>query len=72
MLSPDPAPTTPIRDDLIKGAAAAAEYLGPAFTARSVYHMTEQDQLPVIRKGRTLFYRKSDLDAAFKAQPIAA
>ena len=61
-----------LSEDLIKGAAAAAAYLGPQVSVRSVYHMTEQDLLPVIRKGRTLFYRKSDLDKAFTSEPIAA
>jgi excisionase family DNA binding protein len=54
-----------LSEDLIKGARAAASYLG--LSERSVYHMTEQGQLPVIRKGRTLFYRKTDLEAAFRA-----
>ena len=54
-----------LSDDLIKGARAAAAYTG--LTERSIYHMTERGLLPVIRKGRTLFYRKSDLDAAFSA-----
>lgn len=58
-----------LRDDLIKGAAGAADYLG--LTPRAVYHMTENGQLPVIRKGRTLFYRKSDLDSAFTASAAA-
>ena len=51
--------------DLLKGATKAAEYLGPHFTARAVYHMAENGQLPVIKKGRTLFFRKSDLERAF-------
>ncbi len=55
-----------LSDDLIKGASAAAEYLG--ISKRSVYHMTEKRQLPVIRKGRTLFYRKSDLNLAFTSR----
>jgi excisionase family DNA binding protein len=59
-----------LSEDLIKGAREAAKYLG--ISERSVYHMTEKRQLPVIRKGRTLFYRKSDLDQAFVSEPIAA
>jgi excisionase family DNA binding protein len=59
-----------LSDDLIKGAKGAASYTG--LTERSIYHMTEQGLLPVIRKGRSLFYRKSDLDAAFKSESIAA
>jgi excisionase family DNA binding protein len=56
-----------LSDDLIKGARAAAGYLG--LSERSVYHMTEQGQLPVIRigKSRCLFYRKSDLERVFQA-----
>lgn len=54
-----------LADDLIKGASSAAAHLGPHFTARAVYHMVEAHQLPVIRKGRTLYFRKSDLDQAF-------
>ena len=59
-----------LSDDLIRGAAAAAAYLGPAFSARSVYHMADAGQLPVIRKGRSLFFRKSDLDRAFESEQV--
>jgi excisionase family DNA binding protein len=55
-----------LSEDLIKGAAGAAAYLG--INVRCAYRMTEQGQLPVIRKGRILFYRKSDLDRAFTAE----
>lgn len=55
-------------DDLLKGAAAAAEYLGPAFNRNAVYYMTRTGQLPVIKRGTQLFYRKSDLDRAFTAE----
>lgn len=55
-------------DDLIKGAAAAAEYLGPAFNRNSVYHMAKTGQLPSIKRGSLLFFRKSDLDRAFTAE----
>ncbi len=61
-----------LSDDLLKGAAAAAEYLGPAFNRNSVYHMTKTGHLPVIRRGSLLFYRKSDLDRAFTADSQAA
>lgn len=59
-----------LSNDLIKGARGAATYTG--LSERSIYHMTEKGLLPVIRKGRTLFYRKSDLDSAFTSEPIAA
>jgi hypothetical protein len=29
--------------------------------------MVETDRLPVIRKGRKLYFRKSELEAAFRA-----
>lgn len=61
-----------LSDDLLKGAAAAADYLGPAFSRNTVYHMTRSGQLPVIRRGSLLFYRKSDLDRAFTAEATAA
>lgn len=53
-----------LSNDLLEGAAAAAAFIG--IKARSVYRMTECGDLPVIRKGRRLFYRKSDLERAFQ------
>jgi excisionase family DNA binding protein len=61
-----------LSEDLLKGAEAAAKFLGPVVTPRSVYHMVEQGQLPVIRMGRTLFFRKSDLEKAFSSETKAA
>jgi hypothetical protein len=61
-----------LSDDLLKGAEAAAAFLGPVVTPRSVYHMVEQGHLPVIRKGRTLFFRKSDLEFAFTSSLASA
>jgi hypothetical protein len=53
-----------LAEDLIKGAKAAAGYTG--LTERQIYHLVENDALPVIRlRTRVLFFRKSDLDAAF-------
>lgn len=54
-----------LSDDLLAGADAAASFIG--LPRRAVYRMTETGQLPVIRKGRKLFYRKSDLERAFQA-----
>lgn len=56
-----------LSDDLLEGAAAAADYLG--IRQRAIYRMTENGDLPAIRKGRKLFYRKSDLERAFQAAP---
>jgi DNA-binding transcriptional regulator PaaX len=54
-----------LSEDLLSGADAAAAFIG--LPRRAVYRMTETGQLPVIRKGRRLFYRKSDLERAFQA-----
>lgn len=54
-----------LADDLLSGAGAAAAYIG--VTPRAVYHMVEAGELPVIRKGRRLYFRKSELEAAFRA-----
>lgn len=54
-----------LSDDLLEGAAKAAAFMG--LNPRAVYRMTESGHLPVIRKGRRLFYRKSDLERAFQA-----
>ena len=55
-----------LNEDLIKGAKAAAEFLG--ISRPVVYSMVEEGNLPVIRKGSRLFFRKSELEAAFKSQ----
>lgn len=54
-----------LNNDLVRGAAEAARYIG--LTQRQVYHMAEKGHLPVIRKGKTLFFRKSELDTAFSS-----
>lgn len=54
-----------LKDDLLKGAKAAADYTG--LTPRAIYHMTDQGLLPHIKMGRVIFYRKSDLDKAFSS-----
>jgi excisionase family DNA binding protein len=54
-----------LSDDLVKGAKGAADYVG--LSQRQIYRMTEQGMLPVIRKGKNLFYRRSELDAAFRS-----
>ena len=52
-----------LASDLLAGATAAANYAG--LPARAIYHLVETGHLPVIRKGRRLYFRKSELDAAF-------
>lgn len=55
-----------LANDLLAGADAAATYLG--VTPRAIYHMAEGGHLPVIRKGRKLYFRKSELEAAFRSE----
>lgn len=52
-----------LSNDLIKGTKAAAVYLG--FTERQLWHMVYEGSVPHVRKGRRLFFRKSELDRAF-------
>ena len=55
-------------DDLIKGAKGVeSETLG-RIKARQIYHMVENGQLPVIRKGRSMYFRRSELEAAFRSE----
>lgn len=55
-----------LSEDLLTGAKAAAEYIGA--TPRIVYHMVESGNLPAIRKGKRLWFRKSELEAAFRSE----
>lgn len=57
----------PLSDDLLEGAEEAAKFLQLRGGRRAVYRLTEGGHLPVTRKGRKLFYRKSDLERAFQA-----
>jgi excisionase family DNA binding protein len=58
-----------LSEDLLDGAAAAAAFVG--VKKRSIYHMTENGHLPVVRIGRRLFFRKSELEAAFRGSEAA-
>lgn len=51
--------------DLIEGAAAAAAFTG--LSRRKIYRLVELGHLPTVRKGRRLYFRKSELDRAFRA-----
>lgn len=57
-----------LNNDLLSGAKAAAAYIGE--TPRAVYHMAERGHLPVIRKGRKLYFRKSELERAFSSEAL--
>lgn len=54
-----------LADDLIAGADGAAAYLG--IPTRSIYHMVSAGHLPVIKKGRRLYFRKAELDQSFSS-----
>ncbi len=54
-----------LQDDLLDGAAAIAAFIGKS--DRMVYHMASTGQLPVIRKGRRIYARRSELEAAFRS-----
>ena len=58
-----------LSDDLLPGANAAAQFVG--VSPRAIYHMTEAGHLPVIRKGKRLYFRKSELEAAFRSEAVA-
>ncbi len=64
-----------LNDDLIRGAKAAADYIGAGVTPRVIYGMVEAGFLPVVKigasKNATLYFRKSAIDAAFQPTPAA-
>lgn len=59
---------TTLKDDLIKGADRAAEYLGPEFNRNSVYYLVRTKRLPAKRLGSMLIFRRSALDAVFSVE----
>ncbi len=52
--------------DLIKGAKGVEAETDGRIKARQIYHMVENGHLPVIRKGRSMYFRRSELEAAFR------
>ena len=54
-----------LNEDLIKGAKAAAKFCG--LDPRTIYHLVEIGELPAVKKGQVLFFRKSELDRAFRS-----
>ncbi len=54
-------------DDLIKGAKGVEADTNGVITQRQVYHLVESGHLPVIRKGRIMYFRRSELEAAFRS-----
>jgi len=58
-----------LANDLLPGANAAAAFIG--VTPRAVYHLVETGHLPVVRKGRKLYFRRSELERTFSSDVIA-
>lgn len=54
-----------LSDDLLKGAEAIAAHL--KCQRWEVYYRASKGEIPVTRKGRTIYARKSELDRAFSA-----
>jgi hypothetical protein len=61
------APEGDFTDDILKGVKEIADFLGPKFTERSVYHLAEKGAIPVKRLPgvNTIYSRKSALRALF-------
>jgi hypothetical protein len=57
-----------LSNDLIVGARAAAAFSG--LTERQIYHMAEAGTLPCFKRGKRLFFRKTELEAAFRSEPV--
>ena len=58
--------TSDLRDDLLTGAAAIADYTG--WGVRKIYHAAESGHLPITRAGAILIARKSELRRALSAE----
>ena len=57
-----------LADDLLDGAEAISEFIGGRMTARKVYRLAEIEELPVVRVGRRIYARKSEIIRAFSSQ----
>lgn len=55
-----------LTDDLLEGASSIAAFLGK--TERATYHLIYTNRIPCFRKGKRLFARKSEIEAAFRAE----
>lgn len=59
-----------LRDDLLVGAQAAADYTG--LPRQMIYRMVRAGELSCTKKGSLLFFRKSDLDRDFCSETADA
>lgn len=64
-MQPNSAEAT-LADDLLDGADAAGKFLG--IDARKVRRLVYAGHIPAIKKGRLLFFRKSELREAFSRE----
>ena len=55
-----------MKDELLTGAASAAQFTG--MSRRQIYRLVEGGHLPCTRKGRRMFFLKSDLRRAFQRE----
>ena len=62
---------TPLKENLLTGAAAISEYLGKDWPARRIYYAAERGYLPIKRVGNTMTALKSELDRHFSATQSA-
>lgn len=58
-----------LAEDLLEGAAAIGAFLNKS--DRATYHMIYTGRIPVIRKGRRIYARRSELEAAFRSEQAA-
>lgn len=59
-----------LHGDIIVGAKAAAEFCG--LSPRFIYSMVERGELPAIRSGHRLLFRKSEIERALTGKAEAA
>jgi excisionase family DNA binding protein len=55
-----------LKDDIIVGAKAAGAHCG--LSPRFIYSMVERGELPVIRSGKRLLFRKSEIERALSSE----
>ncbi|WNB74561.1 helix-turn-helix domain-containing protein [Methylomonas koyamae] len=63
--------TNPPKDEIL-GNSDAAEYIGVTPRTLEVWRCTKRYQIPFIKVGRLVKYRKSALDAFLESQTVGA
>lgn len=56
-----------LKDDLISGVPAMAAYSG--LKEAEIYHLVAKGRIPAIKMGSKIYFRASEVEAAFKSQP---